>query len=72
MIRQRVFVTRIAENDAPLCFELAEEAAAVARVAGGAGRIDDHEQAILVAVDEHLLDLLHISAGSTLVPELLA
>ena len=35
MIRQRVFVTNYSENDAPLCFELAEEAAAVARVAGG-------------------------------------
>ena len=48
--------------------KLAEEAAPVARVAGGARRVHLDEQGVCVAIDEHPLDLLHVSAGRTLVP----
>lgn len=49
------------------------EAGVVTGVAGsGAALVHQHDQGVLVTVDQYLLHLLHVAAGSPLVPDFLA
>jgi hypothetical protein len=52
-------------------FEASEEAGAFAGVAGRALLVDASKQDIGVAIDAELLDVLDVSAGVALAPELL-
>lgn len=51
--------------------ERVEETGSVSGMARGAGRVDEREQRIGVAIGSQLDYTLHVAAGSALVPELL-
>ena len=64
---------RVLFGHAPLddLSKLPKEAAPMSGMAGGTGRVDYGHERIRIAVDEQLLDLLRVSAGSALVPQFL-